>query len=408
MKHDYIKILEGLKTEIRNDVSELIATPAINPRIVGGTGEDKAADWICSRLGNFGIPYERVEIPDYDSSSGKRPNIVVRFAGQGYTGKTLWFVAHLDTVGVGERVKWESDPFVPRFDGQDIIYGLGSEDNGQAVISLLYCCRLIKELGILTENDIGFVFVADEETGSDYGLKALVKKGTFHPGDEAVVPDGGSPDGSFIEIAEKNIAWIKFTVTGKTAHASWPYLGVNATSVGMHLGCDLETDLRKRFCARNTLFDPPYSTFELTQKFANVDSPNVIPGKDQFVMDMRILPCYTITEMLELVEATIARYEYEYKVRIEYEFLQRVDAPPPTDTDARIVKVLENVLRKEGVTAYSGGIGGGTCAAILRREGIPAVVWSHLNDVCHIPNEYVDLKNIIKDVNVYLRIMDEY
>lgn len=61
-----------------------------------------------------------------------------------------------------------------------------------------------------------------------------------------------------------------------------------------------------------------------------MESPNVLPGKDVFCMDMRILPCFTVAQVLEEVDRLIARYEYAYKVKIEYEFPQRVDG---TGTD---------------------------------------------------------------------------
>ena len=49
-------------------------------------------------------------------------------------------------------------------------------------------------------------------------MKALLDKGLIQPKDEAIVPDGGSTDGSFVEIAEKSQIWLKFTINGKTSH----------------------------------------------------------------------------------------------------------------------------------------------------------------------------------------------
>ena len=42
------------------------------------------------------------------------------------------------------------------------------------------------------------------------------------------------------------------------------------------------------------------SSFEVTQKFVNVESPNVMPGKDEFCMDLRILPDYPVDEVMDL------------------------------------------------------------------------------------------------------------
>ena len=112
----------------------------------------------------------------------------------------------------------------------------------------------------------------------------------IQPEDEAIVPDGGSHDGAFVEVAEKSQVWLKFTVNGKTAHAAMPQLGINACYIGMKFGVELEETLKAVYSEEDPLFNPPMSTFELTQNFANVASPNVLPGKDIFCMDMRILP----------------------------------------------------------------------------------------------------------------------
>jgi succinyl-diaminopimelate desuccinylase len=53
------------------------------------------------------------------------------------------------------------------------------------------------------------------------------------------------------------------------------------------------------------------------------------------------------------------------------------------------------------ITPRVGGIGGGTCAAILRNEGLPAAVWATIDETAHQPNEYVVIKNLIEDTKVY-------
>ncbi len=48
-----------------------------------------------------------------------------------------------------------------------------------------------------------------------------------------------------------------------------------------------------------------------------------------------------------------------------------------------------------------GGIGGGTCAAFFRREGMPAVVWSTIDETAHQPNEYANVANLVNDAKVF-------
>lgn len=406
-KQELHAMVEARQEEMAADLMEMSRIPAVNPRM-NGKGEYARMQWIQTYLEKYGIAYDVISVPDEAVPEGVRLNLVVKLPGSEDTQRTLWLIGHVDTVNSGDLENWNTDPFSPeRIGGR--IYGLGVEDNSQAVITALHTCRLVVENKIQAKCNLGFIFASDEETGSAYGLHALLDHGIFSPKDEAIVPDAGSADGSFVEIAEKSQVWLKFTVTGKQAHASMPQLGVNATSAAMHLGVEIEDMLKREFAKEDPLFNPPYSTFELTQKFANVDSPNVLPGKDIFVMDLRILPCYTVDQVMDRIHAVIEKYEKEREgIQIQVEFITRVDAPDPTPSDSDIVTRLVASIRESGVDAYYGGIGGGTCGAILRAHHIPAAVWSTLDELAHQPNEYVVVENLVKDTKVYISTILKY
>ncbi len=400
-------LIDSYRQEMIDDIIEMNSIPAINPRM-GGKGEFERFELIEKKLRSYNLEYKAYDIPDDAVPQGIRKNLVVFFNGTSDINKTLWFIAHVDTVNTGDLSLWNTDPLKPIVDG-DKIYGLGVEDNNQAVIEMLYTCRIMKQRGIMAKCNIGFIFASDEETGSQYGLHALLKENLFSPNDEAVIPDGGSPDGCFVEIAEKSQVWIKFTVEGKQAHASMPQLGLNACSAGMHLGVKIEDTLKEVYNHHDELFNPPYSTFELTQKFANVDGANVLPGKDQFVMDLRILPKYSVAQVVGTIDEIIKSFEASNKgLKIYYEFLTKVEAPKPTSPDATIVKNLVSSISETGRNAYFGGIGGGTCAAILRAYNIPAVVWSTLDELAHQPNEYVIVSNVLNDTKIFLSTITKY
>lgn len=406
---DTIEIMDSIekkRNRMIEDMVKMCSIPAVNPKF-NGTGEYERMKWLMGVLRDYSIPYEVYEVEDESVKEQKRLNVVVKLEGSQKTEDTLWFIAHMDTVGAGDLDTWNSDPFNPIIKSGKI-YGRGAEDNGQAVICSLYTCLTLREKGIRPKCNVGFIFVSDEETGSEFGLKALVGKGIFKPGDEAVIPDAGCSDGSFIEIAEKSMHWIKFTVLGKEAHASMPHLGVNASSIASHFAAELEDRLKVIFPDKDELFDPPYSTFEITQKFANVESPNVLPGKDIFIMDMRVLPVFKLEDIIREIDKLSGLYEYRYKVKISYEFLQKVVAPKPTSKDSRIVSNLTDAISGFGIKPSVGGIGGGTCAAILREIGIPSVVWSTVDELAHQPNEYVVIDNLIKDTKVFVSLVMKY
>ena len=394
------------REQMVEDLVQICSIPSVNPKS-GGTGEYGRAMWLIKILDDYYIPYKIYEAEDSNVKEKKRLNVVVKIEGTKNTNKTLWFISHLDTVPAGDLTQWNSDPFVPLIkDGR--VYGRGTEDNGQAVICTLHTCLIMIENNIKAKCNIGFIFASDEETGSDYGLKVLVREGVFNEEDEAIVPDAGNPDGSFVEIAEKSMVWIKFTVLGKQAHTSMPHLGINASSISCRFAIDLEDSLKSKYSANDKLFDPPNSTFEITQKYANVASPNILPGKDEFVMDMRVLPRYKITEVISHIEELLKKYEIRYNVKISYEFLNRVDAPAPTPIDSQVVTNLVNAIKETGVNPKVGGIGGGTCAAIVRDIGLSAAVWSTLDELAHQPNEYAVIKNLTTDTQVFISTVLKY
>ncbi len=51
--------------------------------------------------------------------------------------------------------------------------------------------------------------------------------------------------------------------------------------------------------------------------------------------------------------------------------------------------------------AKVGGVGGGTCVAFFRQVGIPAVVWSTVDEVAHQPNEYAKVENMVNDAKIF-------
>lgn len=406
---DIKKIINDVNSRRDQMVQDLVAMssiPAVNPKS-NGTGEYERMMWLIKIFDDYSIPYKIYETEDEKVKEKKRLNVVVKISGTEKTEKTVWFISHLDTVPAGDLKQWNSDPYVPLVkDGR--VYGRGTEDNGQAVICSLHTCLLMIENNIRAKCNIGFMFVSDEETGSDYGLKVLVNEGIFHDDDEAIVPDAGNSNGSFVEIAEKSMVWLKFTVLGKQAHASMPHLGINASSVSCHFAVELEELLREKYSFNDELFDPPYSSFEITQKFQNVESPNILPGKDEFVMDMRILPMYKVDDVMQDITKLITKYENKYNVKINYEFLNRVDAPKPTSIDSTVVVNIVKSISERGITPKVGGIGGGTCAAIVREIGIPAVVWSTVDELAHQPNEYAVIDNLITDTQVFISTVLKY
>ena len=396
---DVLARLDGMRDDMVTALGELCRIPAIGPTN-GGEGESKKAAHVQGLMKDLGLKIERVDAPDERVPGGKRPNLIARVG----KGPRLWFLCHMDIVPPGDRKGWKCDPFDPKLlDGR--LYGRGTEDNGQALVSVLSAYEALRKTKEEPGRALGFAMVSDEETGSAYGVKHLLTQGVFQPKDAFVVPDWGVAGGDEIEVAEKSVLWLKFTVTGKQGHASTPNEAVNAHRAGAFLVTAIDANLPSRFRATDPLFRPWTSTFEPTKHEANVPNVNTIPGEDVFYFDCRVLPTYTKKEVLAAVEQVAAQTRQTFRVQVKVDIVNE-ESSPPTPADAPIVQELLQVLRKvRKVRAKPVGIGGGTVAGPLRERKFPCAVWSTTEECAHAVNEYSRPENLVADAKVFAALM---
>ncbi|MFH1116475.1 MAG: M20 family metallo-hydrolase, partial [Pseudomonadota bacterium] len=343
--------------------------------------------------------------PDERVPEGVRPNLLAVFNGRDAS-RTLWILSHIDVVPPGEVKLWEHDPFRPHVEN-GFLYGRGVEDNGQAVAASIFAVRAVKETCGFALN-VGLALVSDEECGSLYGLDYVLteRPDLFKPDDLILVPDAGNNDGDHIEIAEKHLLQVRFTVLGKQAHASRPDAATNSLRAAAHLIVELDNALSAAFPENNPFFNPPVSTFEPTRKDANVPNVNTIPGEDVVYFDCRILPEVDLSRVKAVMEQTAARICGKFGVEIRVEEHHKAEAAPPTPSDSPVVMALAQAIQEVlGVQARPHGIGGQTVAAFFRRRGLPAAVWEKQLQMAHAPNERISIENLIGNARVFAKMM---
>jgi succinyl-diaminopimelate desuccinylase len=129
---------------------------------------------------------------------------------------------------------------------------------------------------------------------------------------------------------------------------------------------------------------------------------NIVPGEDVVYFDCRVLPNYQLADVLADIDKVIKKFEEKTGASIKLEVLQRQEAPEVVDKNSEIATLLKNAIKlARGLDAKVGGIGGGTCAAFFRKAGIPAVVWSTIDEALHQPDEYSKIKNLVDDAKVF-------
>lgn len=392
--------IDDLEGKMISFLRDMIMVPAIGPES-GGDGELEKARIIEKYLHDLGFNnVHRFDAPDDLVSSKIRPNIKVVLKGKSSESRIV-VITHIDVVGPGSIDDWVTDPFeLVMKDGK--AFGRGVEDNGQALTASLFAAKTLMDLNIQPPHDIVLFFVSDEEETNEKGIKFIVDEGLIEKDDLVLVPDHGEPEGRLIDITEKSIMWIKVKIKGEQCHASLPLQGRNAFRASMMFGSRVDRILHEKFNALDPRFDHTISSFEPTKREPRSSGINVLPGEDVFYLDCRLLPIYSSREVLDVMNSVARIVEKETDCVISLEPVLEEKTEYPTPDDAPIVRMLSNAIYQTSrKTAVTGGISGGTCAAILRNAGYKVAVWETIENTAHSPNEYIRIENLINDCKVF-------
>jgi acetylornithine deacetylase/succinyl-diaminopimelate desuccinylase-like protein len=200
---------------------EMIRIPSVNHG--EGRGDEKAiAEYVANKLSEVGIKSELIE------TAPNRVNVVAKIEGSDPKRPGLVLHGHLDVVPVNAD-DWSVDPFSGLIkDG--FIWGRGAVDMKDMDAMILASVIMWQRIGYKPPRNILLVFFADEEAGSNYGSRWLVKHRPeiFKGYSEAVSEVGGfsiTITGEhrlyLIEAAQKGIQWLKLTAKGTAGHGSF-------------------------------------------------------------------------------------------------------------------------------------------------------------------------------------------
>jgi len=212
--------MEELQNETVRICQELIRIPSVN--FGEGKGDEKAiAEYVSALLTEVGIQNEVIE------TAPNRLNVVARIKGKDSSRPGLVLHGHIDVVPANAD-DWSVDPFGGIIkDG--CVWGRGAIDMKNMDAMILAIVRLWARSGYQPPRDIVLAFFADEEAGSIFGSRWLVKNRAelFEGCTEAVSEVGGFsltlPNGKrlyLIESAEKGIHWMKLSAHGTASHGS--------------------------------------------------------------------------------------------------------------------------------------------------------------------------------------------
>ena len=245
------------KKQYVNEAVELLKTLIATPR--ESRNETEAANKLEAKMREWGMNPNR-----------EANNLWVVGDGFDEERPTLLLNAHIDTV---KAVKtWTRNPYEPTVE-DDKLYGLGSNDCGGGLVTLLQVFRILNQ----REQTFNVIYLAsaEEEVSGKDGLERVLP--LLPKISVAIV---GEPTGMQPAIAEKGLMVIDGYAKGVSGHAARNE-GVNAIYEALD---DLVWLRDYRFSKESPLLGPTKMT--VTQVESGTQH-NVIPDSLHFVIDVR-------------------------------------------------------------------------------------------------------------------------
>ena len=245
-------------------LQDMIAIPSFSR-------EEKAVvDYLYTCLAGFGLPVHRFGNNLWCSTEGDGPVLLLN--------------AHVDTVK--PVAGYSRDPFTPSLEG-DRLYGLGANDDGGSVVSMVEAYRILSSRP--QPYRLVLSLTAEEEVTGTGGIELLFP----HIGPVALGIIG-EPTGMQMAVAERGLMVLDCTAHGVSGHAARNE-GKNAIYAAME---DIQRLQAVDFGRPSDLLGRVRTT--VTQIQAGTQH-NVIPDVCTFVVDVRTNEHVTNTEVLAAI-----------------------------------------------------------------------------------------------------------
>lgn len=299
--------------------------------------------------------------------SGGKLSLVISYKTNPQT--ALILNGHIDVVEA------EPEQFIPQME-HNKLFGRGAVDMKAGVATYMV---LMKEF-MPSCPPIALMIVSDEEIGGMNGTKYLLDSGIKCELALASEPNHSESEEQLdITIREKGVLWLKITATGKSAHGSRPWLGINAIEklIDAYL--------------RIKLFFPQRDAEKHWENTLNLgminggDAPNKIPDKAEMVLDIRLVEG---TNPLELAKSIKEITGLEVEITENASILKN---NPSQET----IDLLRNCVK--AVTGKESNLLGGHGASDLRffsERNITAICFGPKGGNHHGKEEFVYLESL--------------
>ncbi|BCS91433.1 M20 family metallopeptidase [Metallosphaera javensis (ex Sakai et al. 2022)] len=366
---------------------DLVELETVNPP---GTNYEDFGRLIREKFEELGFQVQLIEIPDefmdrnYIYSPRHRGNRRVIVLARNDPEPKLHFNLHYDVVPPGDG--WKTHPFQLKI-VEDRAYGRGTSDMKGAMVSLYSALKIFNDL------PIEIAFVPDEESGG-IGTKYLVEK----HGVRAKNVIFGEPSFPDIYIGHFGIIRGIVKVFGKQVHASKAKEGVNAFLEASRLALEIQ----RRYSSKEGRDNMDEPTVNLGGYVEGSTSDGIVPGTFAFSLYRSVSPNDKRGPEFdrEVVEEAVG----ELGIKHEFEIKSFVPGSM-TNPSSHMARAMETCIkthlgwepRKMVANIRYDAVFYGNADAVNFGPGEP--------DQAHVPNEYVNLRNVEKVSLVYECIM---
>lgn len=353
MESDLFK--ESIKRDAVELLKQLISIPSFSKE------EDKTADAIEAFLQQRNIKTHR-----------KLNNIWAYNKYFDAAKPTLLLNSHHDTVKPNSG--YTRDPYTATVE-DDKLYGLGSNDAGGCLVSLIATFLYYYDQEGLNYN-ICLATTAEEEISGNNGLECILSD--LGELEFAIV---GEPTLMNLAIAERGLLVLDCTSYGKAGHAAREE-GDNAIYKALK---DIEWFRNYRFSKVSEMFGP----LKMSVTIINAGSQhNVVPATCTFTVDVRVTDAYTNEEVLKII-----------RTNVDCEVVPRSIRLKPSSIDK------EHPIVQSGIALGRTTYGSPTTSdqALL---SIPSLkVGPGDSARSHMADEYVHLSEIEKGIGLYIEML---
>ncbi|XID75668.1 succinyl-diaminopimelate desuccinylase [Alkanindiges sp. WGS2144] len=343
---------------------------------------------MAERLAKIGFKIEPMRFGEVDNLWARR----------GTQEPLFCFAGHTDVVPTGDRLKWNTDPFIPEIrDGK--LYGRGSADMKTALAAMVVACEQFVANHPDHQGSIAFLITSDEEGPSINGTVKVIE--ALEARQEKIKwclvgePSSTSQLGDIVKNGRRGSLNGILTVLGKQGHVAYPHLADNPIHRAAPALAELTTEVWDQ---GNEFF--PATSFQISNIQAGTGANNVIPGTLEVIFNFR----FSTEVSAEILQARV--HDILDRHQLDYDLEWNLSGQPFLTAEGELVAAAQHAIREvQGIETTLSTSGGTSDGRFIAPTGAQVLELGVLNATIHQVNEHVNVDELEPLTRIYQQIL---